>query len=158
MAKEEKSLNAYEDMPLGKTFEHHWGRTVYVSDNITFCSDTCQYNPVYFNADYARSLGYEESPIHPLFVFNVVGGMTVEDLSEGGGLFLGIDDLKNLKPVYPGDTLTSSSEIVERRLSGSRPGWGIIKWRTRGFNQRGELVIQFDKTNMVRCRDAAEAS
>ncbi len=154
MQTEKKALNTYEDMPLGKLFNHHWGRTLRSCDNIIFCSETGQYNPIYFNAEYARSLGYDDTPVHPLFVFNVVGGMTVEDLSEGGGLFLGIDNLNNIKPVYPGDTLTSSSEIVERRLSNSRPEWGIITWRTRGVNQRDELVIEFDKTNMVRCRDA----
>jgi acyl dehydratase len=151
-----KALNAYEDMPLGKVFNHHWGRTLHACDNIIFCSETGQYNPTYFNVEYARSLGYEDIPVHPLFVFNVVGGMTVEDLSEGGGLFLGIDNLNNLKPVYPGDTLASSSEIVERRLSKSRPGWGIITWRTRGVNQRDELVIEFDKTNLVRCRNTGK--
>ncbi len=153
-----KTLNAYEDMPLGKTFQHHWGRTLHASDNVIFCSETGQYNPIYFNAEYARSLGYKDIPVHPLFVFNVVGGMTVEDLSEGGGLFLGIDRLNNLKAVYPGDTLTSSSEIVERRLSKSRSGWGIITWRTRGHNQRDELVIEFDKTNMVRCSNTDKIS
>ena len=145
--------NYYEDLTLGKVLHHHWGRTVYACDNIIFCSDTLQYDPKYFNVEYARSVGYADIPIHPLLVFNIVGGMTVEDLSEGGGLFLGIDRMNIIKPVYAGDTLTSSSEIVERRLSKTKQGFGIITWRTSGKNQHGETVIEFDKTNLLRCRN-----
>ena len=153
MSKSARMQNYYEDLTLGKVLHHHWGRTVQACDNVIFCSDTLQYSPMFFNVEYARELGYDDIPLHPLLVFNIVGGMTVEDLSEGGGLFLGIDRMNILKPVYAGDTLTSSSEIVERRLSSSRKGFGIVTWRTRGKNQHGDVVIEFDKTNLLRCRN-----
>ncbi len=146
--------NLYEDFEPGQVFNHHWGRTLTECDNVIFCSETMQYNPMYFNVEYARSLGYREIPVHPLFVMNVAGGMSVEDLSEGqgkGGIFLGIDKVRFYRPSYPGDTITSASEVIERRLREDKPGWGDVTWRIRAYDQNGELVMEFDKTNMVAC-------
>jgi acyl dehydratase len=73
----------------------------------------------------------------------------VEDLSEIGGLFLGVEDLTFHQPVYPGDTLTARSTVTDTRTSESRPQSGIVTWHTEGFNQRGERVIDFKRTNFV---------
>ena len=56
-------------------------------------------------------------------------GLSVEDLSESGGPFLGIDDCVFLRPVYPGDTITAISRVVRMRTSASKPGVGIVTWR-----------------------------
>ena len=85
-----------------------------------------------------------------MLVFNTVFGLSVQDLSEAGGMFLGIEDLTFHEPVYPGDTLTASSEVLDCRDSRSDPRHGIATWHTRGFNQRDELVIDFKRTNLVR--------
>ena len=55
----------------------------------------------------------------------------------------GFRDLKWLKPVYAGDTITYASEPFEIRPSASRPGWGLLFSRNTGVNQRGELVYSF---------------
>ena len=55
----------------------------------------------------------------------------------------GFRELKWLKPVYAGDTITYSSEPVEKRESKSRPGWGLMFSRNTGTNQHGELVYSF---------------
>jgi acyl dehydratase len=52
-------------------------------------------------------------------------------------------------PVYPGDTLTARSEVVSRRTSESRPGWGIVTWHTEGFNQDETLVVDFRRSNLI---------
>lgn len=143
--------HVYEDFELGRTFEHHWGRTIRESDNTLFCALTMQYSPLYTNAEYARMLGYQDIPVHSLLLWNLVAGLSVEDLTEGGGPFLGVQDVEYPRPVYPGDTIYASSEVVARRLSDSRPGWGIVTWRTTGRNQRGEVVIRYQRTNLSRC-------
>ena len=56
-----------------------------------------------------------------MLVFTTVFGLSVEDLSEAGGLFLGVDDLTYGVPVYPGDTLTARSTVRDMRESASRP-------------------------------------
>jgi acyl dehydratase len=83
---------------------------------------------------------------------STVFGLTVEDLSEGGGPFLGVNQLTYHKPVYPGDSLRAESIVLDRRLSDSHKGFGIVTWHTRGFNQREEEIIDLKRTNLVRQR------
>jgi acyl dehydratase len=68
----------------------------------------------------------------------------------------GFKELKWLRPVYVGDTITYATEIVEMRASNSRPGWGLISFRNTGTNQRGELVISFVSASFVERRDGAD--
>lgn len=144
--------NRFEDFAPGRRFTHHWGRTVTESDNTLFSILTMHYNPQYTNAEIARENGYETTPVNPMLVFNTVFGLSVEDLSEGGGPFLGVNDLTFHKPVYPGDTLRAESEVLSARESEKRPTFGIVTWATKGFDQRGELVISFQRSNLVRKR------
>ena len=143
--------NRFEDFEIGRTFEHHWGRTINEGDNSLFTTLTLNYNPLYFNAEYAASKGHDRVVVNPLLVFNTVFGLSVEDLSEGGGPFLGVNELTYHMPVHVGDTLTARSEVVDLRESKSNPDFGIVTWHTRGF--RGdELVVEFKRTNLVRKR------
>jgi len=64
----------------------------------------------------------------------------------------GFRDLKWLKPVYVGDTVTYATEIVDLRPSRSRPDWGLIAMRNTGTNQKGEPVISFVSTSFVQRR------
>ena len=145
--------NRYEDMIEGRVFDHHWGRTITAGDNAAFTTQTLSFCPLYFNEPYARSLGHDGIVVNPLLVFNTVFGLSVEDLSEGGGPFLGVDDCEFLKTVYVGDTLTSRSTVISRRESKGQAGFGIVTWHTQGFNQDDEQVIDFHRTNLVRKRE-----
>ena len=97
----------FEDFEVGHLFQHHWGRTITEGDNAFFSSVTMNFNPAYFNREYARSLGYQGVIVNHLLVMNVVFGLSVEDLSERAIAHLGYEKLKYLTTVYPGDTLTS---------------------------------------------------
>ncbi len=147
--------NCYEDMTPGRTFDHHWGRTITDGDNATFTTQTMSFCPLYFNAAYAQSMGHRGTVVNPLLVFNVVFGLSVEDLSEGGGPFLGVDDCRFHKHVLPGDTLTARSTVEDARESKGQPDFGIVRWHTEGFNQNGDKVVEFRRTNLVRRRGGA---
>jgi acyl dehydratase len=138
-----------DEFALGRCFEHHWGRTLTEADNTLFTTATLAYNPLYFNSEYARSEGHPGVVVNPMLVLCTVVGLSVEDLSEAGGPFLGIDKLTFHRPVYPGDTLTATSTVVAVRESESRPGFGIVTWGTEGRNQRGELVVDYKRSNLV---------
>jgi acyl dehydratase len=146
----------YEDFTEGRVFEHHWGRTLTTGDSLLFNNLTMNFNPIHFNAEYAKRLGYEGMVVNPLLVLTTVLGLTVEDLSEAGGPFLGIDDVRFLQPVYAGDTVYARSEVLSRRESASRPGWGIVEWRTSAVNQHGTLILDYRRRNLARKR-AGEA-
>jgi acyl dehydratase len=146
----------YEDFTEGRVFEHHWGRTFTEHDGILYSNFTMNYNPLYVNAEYARSLGYDGLVINPLLVWTTALGLSVEDLSEAGGPFLGVDDLRFHRPVYAGDTIHARSTVLSRRESASRPGWGIVEWKTSAVNQRGEVVLEYRRRNLSRKRDAGK--
>jgi acyl dehydratase len=141
--------NSFEEFTPGRAFQHHWGRTLTDADNALFTTVTLAYNPLYFNAEHARANGHSGTVINPMLVLCTVVGLSVEDLSEAGGPFLGVDDCTFHRSVYAGDTITASSTVVEARESASRPESGIVTWHTEGRNQRGELVIDYRRTNLV---------
>jgi itaconyl-CoA hydratase len=139
----------YGDFAAGQQFVHHWGRTLTHGDNALFSTATCNWNPMHLNAEYARSHGHPDVVVNPMLVLCTVVGLSVEDLSEAGGPFLGLDDCRFHRPVHPGDTLTASSVVLEARESSSRLDTGIVTWRTEARNQRGEVVVDFVRTNLV---------
>jgi len=145
--------NPYEAFSEGQVFEHHWGRTLTDGDSTWFSTQTLSFNPLYFNEPYAQSLGHPKMVVNPMLVFNTAFGLSVEDLSEGGGLFLGVDDCEFLIPMHVGDTLTARSTVASKRISKSNKTAGIVTWITEGFNQRGEKTIEFKRTNFVRFKD-----
>ena len=151
----------YEDFEVGEVRQHHWGRTIALSDTLLFTTLTLSFNPLYSNRAFAEAHGHPDIVVNPLLVFNTVLGMSVEDNSEIGGPFVGVGALTHHRPVYPGDTLTCRSTTKAARRSGSNPANGIVTWLTEGFNQRDELVIDFERSNIVRLRHpparAAEA-
>ncbi|MEE9433756.1 MAG: MaoC family dehydratase [Sphingorhabdus sp.] len=141
--------NHFEDFQVGQIFEHHWGRTVDTSDNNLFNTLTLHFNPTYFNREYARANGHKDTLINPLLVFNMVLGLSVEDLSEAGGPFVGVEKLAYKNSIFAGDTITARSTTLSARLSDSKPGFGIVSWATEGFNQHGDAVIAFERANLV---------
>lgn len=149
--------NLFEDFHVGQLFRHHWGRTLNEGDNTLFSTLTLSYNPLYFNRLYARAHGHRQVVINPMLVFTTVFGLSVEDLSEAGGLFLGVDNLTFHRRVYPGDTLVARSTVVEKRESQSRPDNGIVTWHTEGLLLDGAsldsgeeiLVVDFRRSNLI---------
>jgi acyl dehydratase len=141
----------FEDFSVGQAFDHHWGRTLTAADNVAFSTSMCCWLPMYLNVPYAQAHGHPDAVIHPMLVLCTVVGLSAEDLSEGGGAFLGLEDCTFHRPVYPGDTLAVRSTVVATRPSRSRAG-GIVSWHTAARQQHGELVADFVRTNLVAAR------
>ncbi|HEY4769054.1 MAG TPA: MaoC family dehydratase [Myxococcales bacterium] len=144
----------YEDFNLGDVYRHHWGRTLTDGEAQLFATATMNAVPLYFNKLHAQALGHRLPPVHPLLVMNVVFGMTVEDLSEQAIAHLGYWNMTFPRWVYPGDTLISKSEVLDKRESGSKPDRGIVHVRTTGLNQRGEEVCVYERRILVKKRAA----
>jgi itaconyl-CoA hydratase len=144
----------FEDFAVGQVFDHHWGRTITEADNVLFTTTTLAYNPLYTNAEFARAHDHPGVVVNPLLVFTTVFGLSVEDLSEGGGPFLGVEALTYHRPVYAGETLTARSEVMDLRESESRPNVGIVTWHTEGL-VGDYLVLDYRRTNLVYKRGAS---
>jgi itaconyl-CoA hydratase len=149
--------NFYEDFFPGASFRHGRGRTLGAADNTLFNALTVQLNPAYLDLTEARRQGHSDVPIHPWLVFSTVFGLSVEDLSEKGGAFLGVDDLTFHRDVYPGATLTAQSVVKECRRSSKNPRFGIVTWATEGRDENDRPVVSFSRTNMVVARDGGQS-
>lgn len=141
--------NRFQDFSEGQQLPHHWGRTLTDGDNAIFSTAMCNWNPMHLNAEFARAHGHPDVVVNPMLVLCTVVGLSVEDLSETGGPFLGMENVTFHCPVYPGDTLTASSSVTQTRESDSRPNVGIVTWHTEARNQRGDLVVDYQRTNLV---------
>ena len=148
----------YEDFHVGQMFNHHWGRTISESDTTLFTTLTLSFNPLYVNRAFARAHGHPDIVVNPQLVFNVVLGLSVEDCSEIGGPFLGVHELIYARPVYPGTTVTARSETIDMRRSQSNPATGIVTWQTAGYDEAGEKLIGFRRSNQVRLRNPEAAA
>ena len=65
----------------------------------------------------------------------------------------GVDDLRWLRPVYPGDTLSVETEMLEKRRSATKPDRGIFRSAARVFNQDGVMVLSMTSRAMIRTRN-----
>ena len=82
--------------------------------------------------------------------------MMVDNMKENQQAGLGspgIEDLRWLKPVYPGDTLRCETEVLEKRRSRSRPEMGSFKSRATVYNQDDVAVMSMVSTGLIRTRD-----
>ncbi len=138
----------FEDFAVGDVYRCPYGRTISEADNTQFTLLTNNLNQVHFNREYAKRTEFGEILVNSLLTLAIVVGMGVPDVSQNG-IALGWDEIRLPNPVFPGDTLYSESEVLQARESKSRPQAGIVKVRTRGFNQRGRVVIEFVRSVMV---------
>jgi itaconyl-CoA hydratase len=138
----------FEDFEVGDIYRCRLGRTITETDNIQFTLLTNNTNQIHFNAHYASRTEFKRPLVNSAMTLSVVAGLGVADISENG-FALGWDYIKLPNPVFGGDTLYSESEVISRRESNSRPEQGIIKVRTRGINQDGLVVIEYERSVMV---------
>jgi acyl dehydratase len=79
----------------------------------------------------------------------MVTGISVADISQGAIANLGWDNVRLKAPVYVGDTVYAETDVLDKRLSKSKEGQGIISVRTRGFKSDGDVFMEFDRNILV---------
>lgn len=148
----------YEDLEVGDVYRSRQGRTITEADNTSFTLLTNNTNQVHFNRAFAERTSFGQPLVVSTLTLAVVVGLSVPDTSENAMANLSWDDIRLPNPVFAGDTLWAESEVLEKRESRSRPTVGIVGVRTRGVNQRGEVVNEFRRSFMIFKRDAPEAA
>jgi itaconyl-CoA hydratase len=144
----------YEDFRIGDVLRHTGGRTLTDTDNIWFTLLTCNTNQIHYNKEYVQE-NFSGPPfegklvVNSLFVLGVVFGLSVSDTSRNG-IMLGMHNWKVVQPTFAGDTISSKSEVTGKRESKSHPSMGIVTVRTQGFKQKDSLVMEFERSFMVR--------
>jgi len=149
-----KAPRYWDDYEIGQKFD--LGSTSFTADEIVDFAR--QYDPQSFHVDAAAarqsmfggliaSGWHVTAKLMRLFVDNYVDQRTALGSP-------GVDEVRWLKPVRPGDTLNASVECAGKVPSKSRPEMGIVHEQWRATNQKGELVMTLKGTNMVRRRPA----
>ena len=147
----------FEDFRLGEPLVHATPRTVTVGDAALYLAFTGARHALFSSDAFARASGLAAAPVDPLLVFHLVFGKSVPDISLNAVANLGYADGRFLAAVYPGDTLTATSEVIGLKQNSSRKT-GVVHVRTTGTNQRGEAVLSYVRWVMVRKRDERAAA
>lgn len=138
----------FEDFEIGDVYRSRLGRTVTETDNIQFTLITNNTNQIHFNVHYAAQTEFKRPLVNSALTLSVIAGLGVADVSENG-FALGWDYIKLPNPVFPGDTLYCEQTVSQVRESKSRPEQGIVTVATRGINQNGVVVIEYQRSVMV---------
>jgi 2-methylfumaryl-CoA hydratase len=146
--------NFFEDFCIGQVIRHATPRTVTAGDASLYTALYGSRFAVQSSAVFARAIGYPDSPIDDLLVFHIIFGKTVPDISLNAVANLGYADCRLLKPVYAGDTLSASSEVIGLKENSNRKT-GVVYVRSTGFDQSGDAVLSYVRWVMVRKRDEA---
>jgi itaconyl-CoA hydratase len=141
-----------EDFQVGDVYRHAHGRTITQTDNTWFTLLTNNTHDVHYNADYASRTEFGKPLVVSTLTLAVVTGLSVEDVSRNAVANLGWEQVRLPAPVFAGDTIYAESEVLEVRPSRSRPGQGIVRVRTRGFNQDDVTVLEFERSVLVYTR------
>jgi len=149
MKKESWKGRYFEDFSVGDIYQHPLGRTIISADNSWFTLLTQAQSPLHFDHFYALQTEFKKPLVNSCFVMALITGQSVTDLSQNVFANLGWDEVRAVGPVFEGDTIYSQSEVLELKPSNSRPHVGVVKVRTIGFNQDGEIVMTFFRSFMV---------
>ncbi|HEY4534516.1 MAG TPA: MaoC family dehydratase [Enteractinococcus sp.] len=140
----------YDEIETGAIYRHAPGRTVTEADNVLFTTLTMNTQSLHLDAHWASQQEFGQPLINSMFTLATIVGASVAQLTQGTIVAnLGFETVKFPKPLYHGDTLYTETEILDKRLSSSRPGQGIITFRHVGRNQHHEVVAECIRSTLL---------
>jgi len=142
-----------EDFEPGAVYRHKLGKTITEGLFAIFTDFSMTANPLSKNVRYAHAYGYPGLVVHPGLVMLVVFSQSVEDVSENARANLEYIDMRFGVPVCVGDTLEAETLCLGVTPSSKNPTLGVVHVQTTGRNQRGEVVLTFQRKVQVWKRD-----
>jgi acyl dehydratase len=144
----------FEDFVIGVLVEHRLTRTVTQMDNMLFSNMTLNPAPLHIDAYYcATETEWGRPLMNSLFTLGLMIGISVNDLTVGTTIAnLGMTEVRFPAPLFEGDTVHVTTEIVSKRLSHSRPDAGIVEFLHRAYSQEDRLVAECRRQAMVKTR------
>jgi itaconyl-CoA hydratase len=139
----------YRDFEIGAVYRHWPGRTIGEADNTWFTLLTMNTHPLHFDAHYAAGTRFGRPLVNSCLTLSIVVGMSVRDVSQAAIANLGFERVELPAPVFVGDTLYASSEVLEMRPSRSAPDTGIVTVRTTSVNQDDVVVLRLQRSVLV---------
>ena len=147
----------FEDYALGDVLTHAVPRTVSGGERALYHALYPARHALYSSDEFARQCGLPGSPLDDMAAFHMVFGKTVPDVSLNAVANLGYAEGRWLQPVHTGDTLRATSEVIGVKQNSSGKT-GVVYVRTKGTNQRDEVVLDYVRWVMVRKKDLDRAA
>ena len=142
----------FEDFVLNEVIQHATPRTITAGDCALYIALTGSRNPLHCSEPFAQSLGYKTAPIDDLLAFHIAFGKTVPDISVNAVANLGYADVRFLQPIFVGDTLSTSSQVIGLKQNSNGKN-GVVWVRSTSVNQHNEPVLSWVRWVMVHKSD-----
>ena len=140
----------FEELEVGALYHHQPSRTITETDNLLFTALTHNAQPLHLDAEFAKQSQYGQILVNSLYTLGLVVGLSVADTTLGTTIGnLGMEQTEFPNPVFIGDTLSVSTEIVDKRESRTKPDRGIVWFKHLACNQRGEIVCECLRKGMM---------
>jgi len=149
----------YEEFEVGAVYAHRPGRTATEADNVLFSTLTMNAQPLHLDAAYSAGQPFGQRLMNSMWTLSTMVGASVSQLTLGTLVAqVGLTDIAFPAPLFHGDTIYVETEIVEKRLSESRPGQGLVTMRHTARNQNGEVVAMATRIALMWCVDSARGA
>jgi acyl dehydratase len=146
----------FEELRTDVVYRHSPGRTLGEADNTLFSTLTMNPQSLHLDAAQSETTEFGERLVNSLLTMSVLVGLSVAHLTQGTIVAnLGFGDTRFPAPVRHGDTIYGETVVLEKRLSASRQGQGVVTFQHTARNQRGEVVAIVHRTTLMRCAPAA---
>ncbi|HET6378252.1 MAG TPA: MaoC family dehydratase [Methylocella sp.] len=134
----------FEDFLPGTLIEHRLTKTVTQMDNMLFSNMTLNPQPLHIDAHFcATETEWGRPLVNSLFTLGLMIGISVNDLTLGTTIAnLGMTEVRFPAPLFEGDTVRVTTEVLSKRLSKSRPDAGIVEFWHRAYQQEDRLVAE----------------
>ena len=144
----------FDDFVVGHLYEHPLTRTVTQMDNMLFSNMTLNPQPLHIDRHFCEQETEWGQPLmNSLFTLGLMIGIMVNDLTVGTTIAnLGMTEVKFPHPLFEGDTVHFTTEVISKRESTSRPGAGIVEFHHRAYNQDNKLVAECRRQVFMRMR------
>ena len=142
----------FEEFEPGVRYLHRPGRTLTEADNVLFTTLTMNTQALHLDAAWAATQPFGQRLVNSMLTLSTMVGSSVAQLTQGTIVAnLGFGEVAFPHPLFHGDTLYTSTEVVDKRLSASRPGQGIVTLAHTGTNQDEVVVGVATRSVLVRC-------
>ena len=144
--------NYFEDFTLGDSFRHARGKTVTEIDNVLLTQMVMNTADAHFNEDTMVRTPFGRRLVFGGITASIVVGLASQDASDNVIREESLDGLRLHTPVFHGDTLYATTEVLGKDPSVGGPDGGLVHFRHRGYNERGDLVCEVERRAVVRLR------
>jgi acyl dehydratase len=144
----------FEGFEVGKLYGHRYTRTVTQMDNMLFSNMTLNPQPLHIDREFCeKETEWGQPLMNSLFTLGLMIGIQVSDMTVGTTIAnLGMTDVRFPAPLFEGDTVHCTTEVVGKRESKSRPGAGIVEFHHRAYKQDGTLVAECRRSAFILMR------